>query len=74
MPFNFNFIPTTINALTQLVRALDQCRFGALMLVVILVLFGVLMAVVHLPATLQQVQRAHRVQTVQQDPEASTHR
>ncbi|MBD8625749.1 hypothetical protein IFT64_02230 [Oxalobacteraceae sp. CFBP 8753] len=71
MAFNFNFIPTTIQALTQFVRALDQNRFGAIMLVVVMVLTGVLMAMAYLPATLQQVQRP---QAAQQQSHVSTPR
>lgn len=48
MPFKFN--PATINALARLVQVLDQHRFGAVMLVVIMVAAGALMAVPYLQA------------------------
>lgn len=50
MPIKFN--TATINALDRLVRTLDQHRFGALMLILIMVTAGALMAVPYLPAVL----------------------
>jgi hypothetical protein len=52
MPFSPKLIAVIINALTRFVRALDQCRFGAVMLILIMATAGALMVVPHLPATL----------------------
>lgn len=46
MPFKFN--PATIDALARLVQVLDQHPFGAVMLVVVMVVAGALMAVPYL--------------------------
>lgn len=48
MPFKFD--PATINALARLARVLDQHRFGAVMLVLVMVAAGALMAVPYLQA------------------------
>ncbi len=48
MPFNFN--PATIRALAKLVQVLDQHRFGAVMLILVMVAAGALMAVPYLQA------------------------
>jgi hypothetical protein len=45
MAFNLNIIPTTIKALTTFVQVLDQHRFGAVMLLIMMVAAGALMAV-----------------------------
>jgi hypothetical protein len=41
MPFKFN--PATIRALAQLVQGLDKHRFGAIMLVVVMIAASALM-------------------------------
>lgn len=50
MPIKFT--PDTINALIRFVRALDQYRFGAVMLILVMVTAGALLAVPYLPAML----------------------
>lgn len=52
MNFNFNIIPATIKALTKFVQTLDEHRFGAIMLIVVMTFAGALMAVPCLPALL----------------------
>jgi hypothetical protein len=44
----FIFNPATIEALARLVQVLDQHRFGAVMLVVMMVAAGALMAIPYL--------------------------
>lgn len=46
MPFNFD--PATIRALAKLVQVLDQHRFGAVMLVLVMATAGGLMAIPYL--------------------------
>lgn len=46
MPFKFN--PATIRALAKLVQVLDQHRFGAVMLILVMVAAGGLMAIPYL--------------------------
>lgn len=46
MPFHFTL--ATISALAKLVQVLDQHRFGAVMLVLIMVAAGGLMTIPHL--------------------------
>jgi len=50
MPFNFN--PATLDALARLARVLDQHRFGAVMLILVMVTAGALMVVPQLPVLL----------------------
>jgi hypothetical protein len=50
MYFIFIFNPATIEALARLVRVLDKHRFGAVMLVVVMVAAGALMAVPYIQA------------------------
>jgi len=45
MLFNPNIIPATIKALAKLVQALDQHRFGAVMLILVMIIAGGLMAI-----------------------------
>lgn len=45
---HFHFTPATIIALAKLVQVLDQHRFGAVMLVVVMVAAGGLMTIPHL--------------------------
>ena len=52
MPFDFSIIPATIKALARLVQVLDQHRFGAFMLILVMVTAGALMMVPHMPAAL----------------------
>ena len=49
---SFNFNPATIKALARLAQVLDQHRFGAVMLILIMVAAGALMMVPILPALL----------------------
>lgn len=51
-PFNPNVIVAIIKALAQLVPVLDKHRFGAVMLILVIVAAGALMAVPYLPAAL----------------------
>lgn len=44
----FKFNPATIRALAKLVQVLDQHRFGAVMIIPVLVAIGALMAVPYL--------------------------
>ena len=46
----FKFKPATINALAKLAQVLDQHRFGAVMLILVMVAAGGLMARPYLPA------------------------
>lgn len=46
MPFKFN--PATIDALARLAQVLDQHRFGAVMLVVVMIAAGGLIAIPYL--------------------------
>ena len=48
----FDLTPATIKALATLVQVLDKHPFGAVMLVLIFVVAGVLMAVPYLPILL----------------------
>lgn len=48
MPFKLN--PATIDALARFTQVLDQHRFGAVMLVLVMVAAGALMAVPYLQA------------------------
>jgi hypothetical protein len=48
MPIKFNI--ATINALARFVQVLDQYRFGAVMLILVMVTAGALMAVPYLSA------------------------
>jgi hypothetical protein len=50
MPFKFT--PATIKALATLVQVLDQHRFGAVMLILVMITAGALMVVPQLPALL----------------------
>jgi len=50
--FNFNIIPATIKALTKFVEVLDKHRFGAMMLIVVMVAGGALMLAAQLPGML----------------------
>jgi hypothetical protein len=50
MPIKFT--PATINALTKFVLVLDQYRFGAIMLILVMVAAGALMALPYLPVAL----------------------
>ena len=52
MHFDIKLIAVIINALTWFVRALDTHRFGAVMLVVVMIATGALMVVQHLPTIL----------------------
>jgi hypothetical protein len=52
MPFNPNIIPATIKALAKLVQVLDRHRFGAVMLILVMVTAGAMLAVPYLPAAL----------------------
>lgn len=49
MPFDFNIIPATFNALAKLVQVLDQHRFGAVILILVMTIAGASMAVPYLP-------------------------
>jgi len=46
MPFKFN--PATIRALAKLVQVLDQHRFGAFMIILLILASGVAAALPHL--------------------------
>lgn len=52
MHFSFKHIAAIIDALSKFVEVLDQHRFGAGMLILIIIATGILMTVPHLPATL----------------------
>lgn len=54
MTFNLN-IPAIIKALTRFVQVLDQHRFGAVMLVVVMIIAGVLIVAACMPTALQQL-------------------
>jgi threonine/homoserine/homoserine lactone efflux protein len=51
-PFNPNIIIAIIKALAQFVPVLDKHRFGAIMLILVIVAAGALMAVPYLPTLL----------------------
>ena len=50
MPFTLT--PATIEALAKLVQVLDQHRFGAIMLLIMMIAAGALMVAPYLPAVL----------------------
>jgi hypothetical protein len=51
-PYALQLHPATIKALVKLGQVLDQHRFGAVILILVMVTAGALMAVLHLPAIL----------------------
>lgn len=51
-PFNPNVIVAIIKALTQLIPVLDKHRFGAVMLILVMVTTGAFMALPYLLAAL----------------------
>lgn len=51
-PFNPNIIVAIIKALAQLVPVLDKYRFGAVMLILVMIATGALLTVPYLPAVL----------------------
>ena len=64
MPFKFN--PATIRALAQLVQVLDKHRFGAIMLVVVMIAAGALMrGVIHTGRCLSMTSARGRCRSVE---------